>query len=419
MHRNLAAAESIALVPNPEQQLDRELRILNDTKTWLAETLHGSMRTRIEYNYDGQILICEDGGSADEMFDQSITEARVMTEWNPSMSFELRRRLEERAELNDMYDMISGDKPNTMVVISDFPEEIKPQDPDSDNEGIGGYNPERQQTMMRTIFWDAETQTMTVQTQSLDGSNREALEAIYESLGYQAEEGELLGQRMHLDLPEQWRGNLVNNLTSVYDQSMTEQFGGEWYAGISQRPDKNIVNTYEFVEAQTELLEWFTAKKLADPVGAEKLRYGLAATAKAMHEAMLKSLNEDDNEGNDKSRALVVNPAKLVSTQSIARGMSLETQIRFFEKKSAAAGDTFDGCGMSITAEQSVEGGAESDNSSASGYRRGSRGWSKYESDDDCEFVSKNCPECKTKNVKTKVTKTHISGDCGCTVKRK
>jgi hypothetical protein len=32
----------------------------------------------------------------------------------------------------------------------------------------------------------------------------------------------------------------------------------------------------------------------------------------------------------------------------------------------------------------------------------------------DCEFTSKKCPECKKENVKTKVTKTHISGSCGC-----
>lgn len=38
--------------------------------------------------------------------------------------------------------------------------------------------------------------------------------------------------------------------------------------------------------------------------------------------------------------------------------------------------------------------------------------------DEDCEFVSKQCPLCEKKNVKTTVTKTEISGDCGCKVKR-
>lgn len=36
------------------------------------------------------------------------------------------------------------------------------------------------------------------------------------------------------------------------------------------------------------------------------------------------------------------------------------------------------------------------------------------ESDEDCEFISKSCPMCGEKNVKTKVTKKRITGSCGC-----
>jgi hypothetical protein len=35
-------------------------------------------------------------------------------------------------------------------------------------------------------------------------------------------------------------------------------------------------------------------------------------------------------------------------------------------------------------------------------------------SDQDCEFISKKCPMCGEKNVKTKVTKSRITGSCGC-----
>jgi hypothetical protein len=41
------------------------------------------------------------------------------------------------------------------------------------------------------------------------------------------------------------------------------------------------------------------------------------------------------------------------------------------------------------------------------------------EASDDCEFVSKECPVCHAKNVRTKVTKERISGDCGCSVAKK
>lgn len=36
----------------------------------------------------------------------------------------------------------------------------------------------------------------------------------------------------------------------------------------------------------------------------------------------------------------------------------------------------------------------------------------------DCDFISKKCPLCGAKNVRTRITKTHIFGSCGC-VKRK
>lgn len=39
-------------------------------------------------------------------------------------------------------------------------------------------------------------------------------------------------------------------------------------------------------------------------------------------------------------------------------------------------------------------------------------------SNDDCEFMSKKCPQCYKPNVWTKVTKTQISGSCGCVVKK-
>lgn len=39
--------------------------------------------------------------------------------------------------------------------------------------------------------------------------------------------------------------------------------------------------------------------------------------------------------------------------------------------------------------------------------------------DEDCEFISKECPLCHKKNVKTISTKDYIKGDCGCKVNKK
>lgn len=43
---------------------------------------------------------------------------------------------------------------------------------------------------------------------------------------------------------------------------------------------------------------------------------------------------------------------------------------------------------------------------------------SETSSTDDCEFISKSCPKCPAKNVLTKMTKTKITGACGCVANR-
>ena len=123
------------LRPNQDQEIDRQLRTRTDTETWLAETLNGSMRTSFEYTYDGYDLYGDDGGSITEIFDDAISEAKSITATNPSMLFELRRRMIERGELDDMQAMARDEMPNTMIVVSDFPPELMQAEKD-----VGGYN---------------------------------------------------------------------------------------------------------------------------------------------------------------------------------------------------------------------------------------------------------------------------------------
>ena len=251
-----------------------ETRFRNDTITWLAETLHGSMRTSFDYQFDGNELYSEDGGAMGEVFDSAIVSAKQIVELNPSLLFELRRRISEKGEYQDMIAVAKGELPNTMVVVSDFPEELI-----TSSENVGGYNPSRKQTMLRVISRQTNGDIRMV-TQSLDRSDRQALEAIYEKLGVVVKPGELLDQRINLELPEAWQEQLVNNLLDTYDLSLTDQFGSKWHAGIEQVTKSTPVNTAEFVEKQSDLINWFVGEKLDNPKSAEKLRYGLAATIK-------------------------------------------------------------------------------------------------------------------------------------------
>jgi len=331
---------AVQLAPPEHDQLNHELRIRTDTETWLAETLNGNMRTSFEFYSDGEDLYGADEGSLTEIFDDSITEARLIAQENPSMLFELRRRLIEREELEEMKAMANGElgDTNTIIVISDFPPELR-----DSHQDIGGYNTSRKQTMLRIIT--KENDVIRVTTQSLDGSDREALEAIYRTLGEQPETGELLPQRVHRSLECEWQPRLIDNLTKAHDTSLSEQFGGEWHAG--RRP-ADTRNTYDFVrvQKQQELIDWFTAEKLADYDGAEKLRFKLAATAEARFNRYLNGLDKATAETGD------ISYEKFVTVGGIVQGQSLQMEIGRAERQAVKLGRTYSGCGSSVSAAQ-------------------------------------------------------------------
>ena len=241
-----AAAEQLQTIPNEH---DAHLRFYDDTTTLMAEMLDGSMRTVFDYYYDGHDLYSHDGGALKPLFKEAIRDAEKLVAKNPNLAFELRRRWTENGELNDMLAMASGDAPNTMVTVSDFPPELMDA-----TEDVGGYNVRRKQTMLRVITRQADG-SLRMYSQSLDGSDRQALESIYHEMGFDPEAGELLGQRMHLEVPDDDQEYLIDKLMGIYDRSMQTSYGGNWYPG---RQPVDYRNTYEFVCGQTDLLEAFT-----------------------------------------------------------------------------------------------------------------------------------------------------------------
>jgi len=375
------------LSPNNEhEQLDQAVRVRTDTETWLAEALNGSMRTTFEYRFDGQELYGEDGGSVGEIFNDAITSAQEVVRYNPGLLFELRRRLIERGEYEDMVKMANGELPNTMIVISDFPPELM-----DSREDVGGYNASRKQTMLRVITRQKDG-SIRMTTQSLEGSDREALEAIYTKLGVTVEAGELLEQRVHRDLPTQWQGVLVDNLTTAYDSSLSDRFGGDWHAGFKQPDRRSWVDTFAFAHDQQDVVEWFTKEKLRNPKGAEDLRFKLAATVSQRYEDHLAGAPEE----------IVQSEVAIQGVYRQALTHDFYLELEQAADRAIAAGMTFSGCGATVS-------GSLEEQLQNAGYGNKS---------DDCEFISKSCPLCGTKNVKTKVTKSHISGSCGCSKSR-
>lgn len=245
---------------------DAEHRRYYDTATWLAEVLPGSMRTPFEYYFDGNELYAEDGGTLAPIFDDAIENAKTLP------AYEQRRRAIEKSEYLDMLAMMRGELPNTIVVESDFPPELMHARDDE-----GGYNVKRKPTMLRVITRTSDS-TLIMYTQSLDGSNRQALEDVRTHLGYDTAPGELLGQRMYVELDEFRQEFLIDELTGVYDRSLSQKYGGVWWAGILNGRQEN---TYDFVRRQDDLLRAYLSS--TDSFQGGYKEYNLAAAVRARY----------------------------------------------------------------------------------------------------------------------------------------
>ena len=312
-------------------QLDRQVRLRTDTETWLAEVLNGSMRTSFEYSFDGRELCGEDGGAIGEIFDDAVETAQEIVRYNPSLLFELRRRLIERDEYDDMLKMAGGELPNTMIVVSDFPPELM-----DSTEDEGGYNVKRKQTMLRVITRQPDGSIRMI-SQSLEGSDRLALEAMYDRMEQPVEKGELLEQRMYRDLQPAHQDKLADILTQTYDNSLGQRHGGGWHAGFKQPAKRSWINTYEFAQAQHDIIEWFTTTKSTNPVAAESQRFRLAATVNERYERYLQDSGHD--------RLPAIQPGLDQDTSHID---NLLQEIEQSAQRAIFFGMVFSGCGVSV-----------------------------------------------------------------------
>ncbi len=344
------------------------------------------MRTSFELSFDGQELFGQDGRALGDVTQDALYEAKRIVKNNPNLWFEIRRRSLEAEEIKLARQMARGELPNTMIIPSDFPAELE-----DSKEDIGGYNITRKQTMLRVLALKPDG-NIQLYSQSLDGSDRTSLEAIYAHFGQMPEPGELLGQRIHVDLSPDEQVDLVDRLTGIYDRSMSSNYGGEWYAG--RRP-ADYRNTYDFVCKQNDLVSECVRLRLSNEL-TDRRMYDLAATMQKRFKAK-----------------------KQIAGSSWAYSVPISSELLHHEIKVAGTearerGDTFSSCGGTLKSEdfdQSTENQLE-----LSGYGN------KSSEDDDCVYISKKCPECGIKNVRTTVSKIkgtnkkNISGSCGCSI---
>lgn len=306
--------------------LNHEVRRYDDTTTWLAEVLEGSMRTPFEYSFDGRELYSHDGGPLGPVFKDAISEAKYL---GPGLGFELRRRNIEYNEYKEMLDMARGNGPNTMIVVSDFPPELM-----SATRDIGGYNVGRKQTMLRVIHRTHDGK-IHMRSQSLDGSDRNALESIYRNLGVEPQPGEMLGQRIRVELDQADQEFIMDRLMGVYDRMLSAQYGGEWYAG---RSGMIRSNTYEFVLQQNDLLQAYMNRTKA--IDNPSLLHDLAAAMRRRFEAGYAAPN-----------------VRILGVQTVYREEYALAEMKQAGQSARSRGEVFSGCGISVGGEnvQSAE----------------------------------------------------------------
>jgi hypothetical protein len=360
-------------------------RLYHDTTTWLAEVLDGNMRTEFEYSFDGQELYASDGSAMGGLFEESIIDARRLAEENPKLDFEIARRQTELDEYQDMLKMAGGELPSTMVVVSDFPEELKNSSKDE-----GGYNHQRQQTMLRIINCTQDG-GIKVTSQSLDRSDRAGLEAIYHFFGLQPKTGELLGQRIYADIEPDRQELLADELTREYDRTLEQKYGGQYYAG---RAPVERDNTYDFVLAQQDLIDFY----MAEPN--EKNKLGLVATVESRFKKGKKTGIQAESRG---------------ETQPINTSQ-IHLEIEIAVQRAVQQNRVYSGCGMTINMSDGADGLAKTQLEKL-GYGNKSKEFSESTNK---EMKCVNCPKCRTFHESLKPTKGEYkckNKNCGHTAK--
>jgi hypothetical protein len=300
-----------------------------DAITELAELTDGQMRTELPLTSDDKDLYGPDGRSLTETARKGLKAAQEQAEKNPNLWFEVDRRELELEEILDTVEAFKTGLVNTVVLTTEFPEQLL-----NATEDVGGYNIRRKQALRRAITRNPDTGKILLISQTLDGSNTEALTAVDTAFGFQTDPSKSrLGQRQHLNLTAQEQAQIMDKTVSAYDQSMSRQFGGEWYAG--RRP-ADYRNTYDFVRKQHDLMDTYVQLRLSNQL-TDTVMYDMAATI---------------NERFKQSKNLLHNVEQLRPVpQSGYDRDALQREMRMYGQEARSKGVSFSACGSTWKAE--------------------------------------------------------------------
>ncbi len=339
---------------------------------------------------------------------------------------------------------------NTRIVCSPFPEEAAAQAGNKYWQNIG-YVPHLRRGFVQ-LYYATETEVITGSL-SFDGSSKDHLRTILGRYGIEVPEGETTDNwlqyaitgNMSEDQAKELAIEIANESDTFPDKktntvdvtrehgAIVDQVFNESYVpaceslarGYQTKDTRDLVITFTD-KAQSFNQHYQTAlyRMRVNPdeftnedfiVLHELVIYSTIEMMRALH---IEKIVTPTHNHAPQSRALYLQTMSGPEFQSVLSG---------FGAVGAKNGRAYSACGLAISAgEDAATAGnnmVDSPQTTFGGIDKEGQKKERGGEDGDCEFISKECPMCGEKNVKTTVKKIkwgpkkgkkHISGDCGC-----
>jgi hypothetical protein len=199
----------------------------------------------------------------------------------------------------------------------------------------------------------------------------------------------------------------MDALTETYDGVLAEKYGERFHAG--RRGGEIQENAWQFLRRQADLIQYFLNKLealAASPSGGEMLERAVKKHVYGVWAAFKQRL--DDN----RSTPEII----WKNNMPVSQWALLEREVTGAFNQFAREGRVLVGCGGAISILAGGENILKANGEDVFDSIFGKKG---DDEPGDCEFTSKECPLCKTRNVKTLIHKLpngrkRISGSCGC-----
>jgi hypothetical protein len=218
-----------------------------DEITDATERIAAPMRNTFEYAYnDGDLWF--QGQNIRDILTTTIKLNEAVVDRQPQFLTELIRNHIELDEYEAELHLAagSGDDPDVLAVISPIPDAVLA------GADLGAYDKTRKKMLVR--IYQRIPSGIQATSLSLDRSDRVGMEVIARRFGVtisdEATSEDILATRMW-GWSEDF-DNVATDVRKIYDDELTRQFGGTWYAG---RQDKEILDARNFIEDQKDLLD--------------------------------------------------------------------------------------------------------------------------------------------------------------------